>query len=84
MIERLRAQLSYNAYYAQQLADSESSSCTSDEMFDDGGDASAFATIGGVGGVSGGGGVNGPYIEHTPRQVLLYLPSNSNQWIRVA
>lgn len=22
--------------------------------------------------------------EHTPRQVLLYLPTNSNQWVRVA
>lgn len=21
--------------------------------------------------------------NHTPRQVLLYLPSNSNQWVRV-
>ncbi|KAI6227374.1 hypothetical protein M3Y99_01259700 [Aphelenchoides fujianensis] len=24
------------------------------------------------------------YCDHTPRQVLLYLPSNSNQWVRVA
>jgi hypothetical protein len=24
------------------------------------------------------------FCDHTPRQVLLYLPSNSNQWVRVA
>ncbi|KAI6179791.1 Protein FAM46C [Aphelenchoides besseyi] len=24
------------------------------------------------------------YVDHTPRQVLLYLPANSNQWVRVS
>uniref|UniRef100_A0A1I7SFU2 polynucleotide adenylyltransferase n=1 Tax=Bursaphelenchus xylophilus TaxID=6326 RepID=A0A1I7SFU2_BURXY len=28
-------------------------------------------------------GQDGGYYEHTPRQVLLYLPQNSNHWIRV-